>query len=67
MVRSSMPSDLRAILTARAVFETEAFLIEAMRHPERWRRIPVLRVGYGVFSPRLAQEYWNTVLELEES
>lgn len=47
----------RRRLTARRVFETEAFLTEAMRHPERWARIPILCVGYGVFSLGLADEF----------
>ncbi len=48
----------------RAIRETEAFLSEHLRHPQRVRRIPVVRVGYGRFAPGLAEEFWKEVLEL---
>lgn len=63
-MRERLPSDPRAIHAARAIWETEAFLAEALRHPQRYPRIPVVRIGYGHFPPGLAEEFWNDVLAL---
>ena len=64
MVRRRHPSDPRAVAAFRATIETEAFLHEALRHPERYSRIPIIRVGYGSFAPGLAAEYWEETLGL---
>jgi hypothetical protein len=64
MVRSSRPNDPRALDAVRAIRETEAFLIEHLRHPERAVRIPVVRVGYGRFAPGLSEAFWSEVLAL---
>jgi hypothetical protein len=47
-----------------AVRETEAFLEHALRHPDVVVRIPVIRVGFGSFPPRLANEFWARTLDL---
>lgn len=67
MVRKRRPTDPRAVAATRAVWETEAFLIDALRHPERHARIPVVRVGYGSFAEGLSEEFWNPILGIDGS
>lgn len=47
---------------ARIVGETEAFLNEALRHPELAIRIPTIQAGTGTFPRSLAQAFWESVL-----
>lgn len=65
MPRDNLPTDPRAVLAALAIRETEVFLAEAFRAPERYARIPIVRVGFGSFPPGLSREYWTRVLGLE--
>lgn len=65
MIRNAIPFDPRTAAAFRAIRETEAFLEECSRHPESIRRIPVIRVGCGAFSPQLSREFWSEALGLE--
>ena len=64
MIRMKRQIDMAALTAFRAIRETETFLEEAIRHPERHAHIPVVRVGRGAFPPAVAQSFWNEVLEL---
>ncbi len=64
MIRERAPIDPRRLIALRAIRETELFLAECMRDPERVRRIPTLRIGFGSFPPGLAEEFWEDALGL---
>lgn len=64
MIRRGIALSQRMLAALRAIRETEAFLSDALRHPEQHVRIPTVRVGYGSFPPGLAQEFWADVLGL---
>lgn len=51
-----------AVLRARMIQETEAFLEDGLRHPERFRRIPAIPVGSGRFPSGLSDVFWSQVL-----
>ena len=57
MSGTTLPPDPRRRIAALAIRETEVFLMESLRHPERIVRIPVVRLGYGSFPPGLADEF----------
>jgi hypothetical protein len=42
--------------------ETEAFLDDALRHPERQIAIPVVRVGEAEFTRGFAGLFWSQIL-----
>lgn len=50
------------VIRARMMRETEYFLEEGLRHPERLRWIPVIPVGTGAFTQRFASAFWSQVL-----
>ncbi|GMV98782.1 MAG: hypothetical protein HRF43_04335 [Phycisphaerae bacterium] len=50
------------VIRARMIRETEAFLEEALRRPERFRRIPAIPVGSGGFPRGFADVFWSQVL-----
>ena len=62
MIWERKPIDPRRAVALRAIAETEAYLSECLRHPERVRRIPTVRVGFGKFPKGLAAEFWSNVL-----
>ncbi|HPD29581.1 MAG TPA: hypothetical protein PLL20_06275 [Phycisphaerae bacterium] len=49
-------------IRARMLRETEVFIEEGLRHPERQVRIPALKVGSGTFTRIFAQAFWAQVL-----
>ncbi len=51
-----------AVLRRRMLRETEAFLDEGLRHPERCIWIPTREVGTGGWSPAFASVFWSQVL-----
>ena len=51
-----------AVIQARMLRETEQFIEEAMRCPERQLRIPTVKVGEGSFTRVFAQIFWAQVL-----
>ena len=64
MVRNRQSQDFYRELRQRMVRETEEYLCESLRHPERIVRIPTVVVGRGVFTPHFAQDFWKQVLGL---
>ncbi len=46
----------------RLIAETNAWLSEALRHPELAVRIPMIPAGSGAFPPSLARAFWEPVL-----
>jgi len=66
MVRNRQSQDLYREMRKRLIQETEAFLDESLRHPERSVRIPTVVVGHGVFAPAFAEAFWSQVLELPD-
>jgi hypothetical protein len=63
MVRNRQLDDPYREMRERIVRETEEFLSEALRHPERVIRIPTVVVGRAVFTPQYAQAFWSSVLD----
>jgi hypothetical protein len=49
-------------LRARLVAETSEWLTDALQHPERAVRIPVVPAGQGEFPPSLSRAFWGPVL-----
>jgi len=66
MVRNRLQSSPLSVVAYRAIRETEVFLAECLRHPERAVRIPAVRVGSGAFPPGLAESFWKEVLDLDD-
>lgn len=62
MIWERKPIDPRRAAALRAIHETEVFLADCLRHPEKVRRIPAVRVGFGRFPKGLAEEFWRSVL-----
>ncbi len=54
--------DSWAVIQARMLRETERFIEEALRCPERQLQIPTVRVGAGSFTRAFAQLFWAQVL-----
>ena len=50
------------VIQARMLRETERFIEEALRCPERQLRIPTIKVGEGSFTRVFAQIFWAQVL-----
>jgi hypothetical protein len=50
------------VLRRRMLRETEAFLEDALRHPERQVMIPAVPVGQAAFPRGFAQLFWSQVL-----
>lgn len=50
------------VIRARMLRETEHFLEEGLRRPERHRRIPAIPVGQGSFPRGFADLFWSQVL-----
>lgn len=50
------------IFRRRMIRETEIFLEEGLRRPERHLRIPAIRVGSGRFPRGFADAFWSSVL-----
>lgn len=46
----------------RMLRETEVFLEEGLRHPEKHLRIPAIAVGEGEFLRGYADIFWSSVL-----
>ncbi|MBN1489712.1 MAG: hypothetical protein JXA69_07325 [Phycisphaerae bacterium] len=61
IARRRAPEDFEA-MRRRILGETEAYLADALRHPEDFVRIPRHRVGSGWFPPQFAAAFWNRVL-----
>lgn len=59
---SSMHTESWIALRRRIIRETEVFLEEGLRHPERQIVIPAREVGRGGFSPMFASVFWTQVL-----
>lgn len=51
-----------AAIRRRMLRETEAFLEDALLHPENRIVIPTIRVGEGEFAPGRAALFWSQVL-----
>jgi hypothetical protein len=51
-----------AAIRSRMLRETEKFLEDALRHPERQWVIPAVRVGSACFPRGFAQAFWAQVL-----
>jgi hypothetical protein len=51
-----------AVTRRRMLRETEAFIEDALVHPEHWIAIPTIRVGEGDFVPGHAALFWSQVL-----
>ncbi len=47
---------------ARLIAETNAWLSEALRHPEFAVRIPIVRAESARFPPSLTRAFWEPVL-----
>ncbi len=47
---------------ARLISETNAWLTEALRHPELAVRIPMIPAGTAQFPPSLTRAFWEPVL-----
>ena len=60
--RFKRPDELWDELRARLVAETSEWLTDAIEHPERAVRIPVVQAGTGEFPPSLARAFWEPVL-----
>ncbi len=50
------------VMRARMIRETEVFLEDALRHPERYRRIPAVPVGRASFPRGFPDAFWSQVL-----
>ncbi len=50
------------VIRARMLRETQQFLEHGLRHPERFRRIPVVEMGKGSFRRGFADAFWSQVL-----
>jgi hypothetical protein len=62
MVRASFASlESWVMIRRRMLRETEAFLDDALGHPERQIRIPVIRVGQAEFARGFAHLFWSQV------
>jgi len=63
MVRLSRASlEAWVMIRRRMLRETEAFLEDALRHPERQMVIPAIRVGEAEFNRTFAYLFWSQVL-----
>jgi len=63
MVRLSWASlETWVMIRRRMLQETEAFLEDAMQHPERQVAIPAVRVGEAEFNRTFAHLFWSQVL-----
>jgi hypothetical protein len=64
MIRLNTPRRLESwqIMQRRMLRETEAFLEDALRHPERQVRIPAVPVGRGKFPRGMADAFWAMIL-----
>ena len=62
MVRNRQSQDFYRETRKRMIRETEAYLTDSLRHPERAMRIPSIRVGHGVFTRQFAGAFWTEVL-----
>ncbi|HOB74017.1 MAG TPA: hypothetical protein PKG54_05770 [Phycisphaerae bacterium] len=51
-----------AAIRQRMLRETEAFLEEGLRHPDRYRRIPAIPVGSGEFPRGFGDVFWSQML-----
>jgi hypothetical protein len=51
-----------AVIRARMLRETERFIEEALRNPEKQVQIPCVKAGTGSFSRVFAQLFWAQVL-----
>jgi hypothetical protein len=51
-----------AVIRARMLRETERFIDEALRCPERQPYVPTVRVGTGSFTRAFAQAFWAQIL-----
>jgi len=51
-----------AVLRRRMLRETEAFIEDALGHPEKWITIPTIRVGEGEFMPGRVALFWSQLL-----
>ena len=47
---------------ARMIRETQEYIEEGLRHPERRVRIPAIPVGRGSFARGFAQVFWSQIL-----
>ncbi len=47
---------------ARVIAETNAWLTEALQHPELAVRIPMIPAGRGDFPPSLTRAFWEPLL-----
>ncbi len=64
MVRNRQSQDLYREMRKRMIRETEDYLSETLRNPERAVRIPSIQVGRGDFTRRFAGAFWTQVLGL---
>lgn len=55
------------VLRKRMIRETEIALAVGFQFPNRTRRIPVVEVGHGTFTPAFATQFWQEALELDEA
>ncbi|MFQ5491343.1 MAG: hypothetical protein ACE5GE_11535 [Phycisphaerae bacterium] len=62
MVRNRQSQDLYRTARKRMIRETEEFLIQALRQPQKFVRIPAVEVGRGRFDPRFASVFWSQAL-----
>lgn len=62
MVRNRQSQDIYREVRNRMIRETERFLEECLRHPDRTLRIPAVPVGQGRFSQRFASAFWTQTL-----
>jgi len=63
MVRVSTASlESWVMIRRRMLRETEAFLDDALHHPERQIAIPVVRVGEAEFTHGFACLFWSQIL-----
>jgi len=50
------------LIRARMLRETQEYIEDGLRHPERRVRIPAIPVGKGRFARGFAQVFWSQVL-----
>lgn len=60
--RSGQRFEEWAVIRARMLRETELFLEQALRHPERQVIIPALEVGRASFPRGFACAFWAQIL-----
>ena len=60
MVRNCPIDDPYREMRERIINETERYLEELLRHPERAVRIPTVVVGRSVFTPQYARAFWSS-------